>query len=168
MNGVDLALAFLLLLCGLRGYWRGFFRESFGLLALMGGIALAIQFAASGAGVLHERCRLPPPIDAGVAFVAIFVVVHTLVNLIGVLLDRLASALFLRGINRLAGAVLGAGKGAAILGLLLLFLHLFPVVPELDGQIMNSTIGRRLVDAAGDAIRFGLQPAARAGTERKT
>lgn len=168
MNGVDLALVFFLLLCALRGYWRGFFRETFGLLALIGGIAGAIQFAAFGAGLLQQYFRIPPPIDAAVAFVMIFVVVHTVVNLLGVLLDRLAGALFLRGVNRFAGAVLGAGKGAAILGLFLLFFHLFPVLPDLDGQIMNSAIGRPLVEAAGDAIRFGLQPAAQAQGERKT
>ena len=36
MNTVDLALAFLLAIGALRGYWRGFFRESFGLLAVVG------------------------------------------------------------------------------------------------------------------------------------
>ena len=166
MNGVDLALVFLLSISALRGYWRGFFRETFGLLALLGGIAVAIQFAAFGAGLLQQYFRIPPPIDAGVAFVVIFILLHSAVNLIGVLLDRLASALFLRGVNRFAGAVLGAGKGAAILGLLLLFLHLFPLVPGLDQQVMDSTIGRPLVEAAGDAIRLGLQPAQQA--ENKT
>lgn len=168
MNGVDLALGFLLLLCALRGYWRGFFRESFGLFALVGGIGAAIKFASLGAGVVQHYLRLPPPVDAGVAFVVIFVAVHTVVNFVGVLLDRLTGALFLRGINRLAGAALGAGKGAAVLGLILLFLHLFPFVPELDGQIMSSTIGRPLVNAAGNAVRYGLQSTAQPDTSRKT
>jgi len=168
MNAVDLVLIFLLLLWALRGYWRGFFRESFGLIALIGGIAMAIQFAALGAGLLQQRFRIPAPVDAGIAFVAIFLVVHTLVNLLGVLFDRIAGALFLRGINRLAGAVFGAGKGAAILGLLLLFLHLFPLVPELDAQIMHSTIGRPLVNAAGDAVRFALQTTSQPEAQRKT
>jgi membrane protein required for colicin V production len=168
MNAVDLVLVLLLLLWALRGYWRGFFRESFGLIALLGGIAVAIQFAALGAGLLQQRFRIPAPVDAGIAFVAIFLVVHTLLNLVGVLFDRIASALFLRGVNRLAGAVFGAGKGAAILGLLLLFLHLFPLVPELDTQIMSSTIGRPLVNAAGDAVRFALQATAQPAAERTT
>ncbi|MFN8624718.1 MAG: CvpA family protein [Candidatus Binatia bacterium] len=168
VNAVDLVLALLLLLWALRGYWRGFFRESFGLVALLGGLAAAIQFAAVGAAVLQQRFRVPAPVDAGVAFVAIFLVVHTLVNLVGVLLDRLAGALFLRGINRLAGAAFGAGKGAAILGLLLLFVHLFPIVPELDAQIMSSAIGRPLVTAAGGAVRFALQASPHAAAERQT
>jgi membrane protein required for colicin V production len=160
MNGVDLALGLLLAVCALRGYWRGFFRESFGLLALVGGVAAAVRFATLGAALLEHYVRLPAAVDAGLAFVAIFVIVHTMINLIGVLLDRLTAVLFLRGINRLAGAVLGAGKGAAVLALVLLFFHLFPVIPELDGQIMSSNIGRPLVNVAGDVIRLGLQPPA--------
>jgi membrane protein required for colicin V production len=168
MNGVDLALGLLLVICALRGYWRGFFRESFGLLALIGGVAAAVRLSTLGAGVLQQYLRLPAAVDAGLAFVVIFVIVHTIVNLIGVLLDRLTAALFLRGINRLAGAALGAGKGAAVLALLLLFFHLFPIIPELDGQIMNSNIGRPLVNVAGDVIRLGLQPTAPENTSSKT
>ncbi len=168
MNGVDLALGILLSVCALRGYWRGFFRETFGLLALIGGVAAAVECAPLGAPMLQQYVRLPAAVDAGLAFVAIFVIVHTGINLVGVLLDRLTGALFLRGLNRLGGAVLGAGKGAAVLGLVLLFLHLFPVVPELDGQIMSSTIGRPLVSAAGNVIRLSLQSAARPDASDKT
>jgi membrane protein required for colicin V production len=168
MNGVDLALGLLLAVCALRGYWRGFFRESFGLLALVGGVAAAVRFTTLGASALQHYLRLPAAVDAGLAFVAIFVIVHTIVNLIGVLLDRLTAALFLRGINRLAGAALGAGKGAAVLALVLLFFHLFPIIPELDGQIMRSTIGRPLVNVAGDVIRLGLQPPAQRDAADKT
>jgi len=156
MNSVDLALIILLAVCALRGYWRGFFRESFGLLALVGGVAAALRLTSLGAALLQQHVPLPQPVETGLAFVLIFVVVHTVVNLIGVVLDRLAGALFLRGVNRLAGAAFGIGKGAAILGFVLLFLHLFPVVPDLDGHIMTSTIGRPLVTAAGNVIRLGL------------
>ena len=168
MNGVDLGLGVLLTLCALRGYWRGFFRESFGLLALVAGVAAAARFAALGAGVLQHYLHLPAAVDAGLAFVAIFVIVHTVVNLVGVVLDRLTAALFLRGINRLAGAALGAGKGAAIIALVLLFFHLFPVVPDLDGQIMGSSLGRPLVNVASDVIRLALQPAAPQDAPSKT
>ncbi len=168
MNGVDLALGILLSICALRGYWRGFFRETFGLLALIGGVAAAVELAPLGTAMLQQYLHLPSAVDAGLAFIGIFVVVHTGINLIGVLLDRLTRALFLRGLNRLGGAVLGAGKGAAVLGLVLLFLHLFPLIPELDGQIMSSAIGRPLVSAAGNVIRLSLQSAARSEPSDKT
>src|SRR5262245_56644510 len=104
MNSVDLALAMVLGVFALRGYWRGFFRESFGLLAVVGGSVAALRFTAPGAALVQQRLPLPSPLETGVAFIVIIVVVHTVVNLMGVLLDRLASALFLRRVNRLVGA----------------------------------------------------------------
>lgn len=168
MNSVDLALAALLLLCALRGYWRGFFRESFGLLALVGGVVAATELSAAGVVLLHEYVQLPPVFETGAVFVAIFVVVHTAINLLGVLLDRLAGALFLRGITRLTGAVLGAAKGAAVLAFVLLFLHLFPVVPKLDVEIMNSSVAPPLMTAATRVIRLGLHGSTEPSPKSKT
>jgi uncharacterized membrane protein required for colicin V production len=75
-----------------------------------------------------------------------------------VLLGRLSGPTLLHGIGRLAAVLLGATKGAAVLAFVLLFLHLFPVLPALDARIMTSTIGGPLVLAAGEVIRVGSQP----------
>jgi membrane protein required for colicin V production len=168
MNSVDLASAVVLAVSIARGYWRGFFRECFGLLALISGIVAAVQFTGLGVTVLQEHLRLPEPLETGIAFVVIFALVDTLVNLVGVGLDRLTATGFLRPISRIAGAAFGLGKGVAVLAFVLLFLHLFPLVPTLDGSIMSSKIGRSLVGAASDVVRFGLQAAARPGVPHTT
>ena len=157
MNGVDVALVVVLAACALRGWWRGFFRECFGLLALILGVAAALRFAAGGEAALQPHLRLPAPVGAGVAFVAIFVIVHGLVNVVGVLLSRLTHTVVQGVINGVGGALLGAGKGAVVVAFLLLFLHLFPVVSVLDPHVMSSSIGRLLVGAASNAIRIGTQ-----------
>jgi uncharacterized membrane protein required for colicin V production len=164
MNGVDLALVILLAACALRGWWRGFFRECFGLLALIAAVAAALQFAGVGETVLEPYLGLPSPVRAGVAFVVIFVAVHTVVNVVGVLLNRLDSTTLLLGVNVFAGALFGAGKAAVALAFVLLFLHLFPLISALEPQIMSSAIGRPLVAAASNAIRIGTQP----GPARRT
>lgn len=168
MNRVDLALAVLLAACALRGFWRGFFRECFGLLALVAGLAAAFGCTAAGSGWTQHYLRLPTPLQTGVAFVVIFALVHIVVNLLGVLVDRLASASLSGGLSGVAGALLGAGKGVAVLGFVLLFLHLFPIVPVLDEDIMSSTIGRPLVTAASNVIRFGQQTAAQPDSPSRT
>jgi membrane protein required for colicin V production len=161
MNGVDLALILALAACALRGYWRGFFRESFGVLALIGGVAAALQFTALGAAMVQEHVAmsLPPTVQSGVAFVALFVVAHTLVNLVGVVLDRLAGASRLRTINRLGGALFGVAKGGVVLAMALLFLHLLPVLPSADEHIMGSAVARPLVTAASNVLRLGAHSA---------
>ncbi len=158
MNGVDLALVILLAACALRGWWRGFFRECFGFLALISAAAAALRLAGVGEVVLEPHLRLPSPVRAGVAFVVVFVAVHAVVSVVGVLLDRLARTTPLGGVNSFAGALFGAGKAAVVLAFVLLFLHLFPLISALDPPIMSSTLGRPLVAAAGNVIRIGTQP----------
>lgn len=158
MNGIDVALVVLLLLCGLRGSWRGFFRESFGFAALLLGLLAALRGAEIGAswlsshtpaGALNETALL------GAAFVLIFLAVSALVNLIGVACDQLFGRGALRIASRVAGALFALGKGAAVLAFVLLFLRLFPVVPGIDQQIGDSRLARPMVSAAGAALRAG-------------
>jgi membrane protein required for colicin V production len=155
MNGVDVVLVVILAGCALRGWWRGFFRECFGLMALVLGIAAALRFTAAGDAALQPHVHLPAPVAAGVAFVVIFVVVNSLINVVGVLLNRLAQTAAMSLISGVGGALLGAGKGVVVLAFVLLFLHLFPVGTALDQRVMGSSIARPLVGIASNAIRIG-------------
>ena len=157
MNGVDLALAAILGACAVRGWWRGFFREGFGLLGLILGVAAALRYSAAGEAILQPSLRLPAPVSAGVVFVAIFVAVNGVINVVGMLVGRLTRSAALGAVNGAGGAIVGAGKGAVVLAFLLLFLHLFPLVATLDVHIMASSLGRPLLGAASNAIRIGSQ-----------
>ncbi len=162
MNIVDVILAIVLAIFALRGYWRGFFRESFGLLALFGGIAAAMRFATEGAELLEPYLSLPI-VREGISFVAIFVLCHAVVTLFGVLLDRLASAASLGLANHAVGALVGAAKGAGLAAFVLLFLHLFPLMATLDARISESRLAPPLITAAGNVVRFGLDTAPQPG-----
>jgi len=155
MNGVDVGLVVVLAGCALRGWWRGFFRESFGVVALVVGVAAALRFTATGEVALQPHLRLPSPVGAGVAFVATFVAVHGVINVVGVLVSRLMDTAALGVLNGIGGALLGVTKGTLVLAFLLLFLHLFPLVSGFDPQVMGSSIARPLISVAGNAIRVG-------------
>jgi membrane protein required for colicin V production len=159
MNAVDGALLVLLALFALRGFWRGFFRESFGLVALVVGIGGALRYTETLASILSARFELPGSTSAPIAFVGIFMACHTVLNLFGFVLDRTMGTGFSRGLNRMVGALFGVGKGAAILAFALLFLRLFPVLESVDRQIMSSRVARPLASAAGTAIRAAWEPA---------
>jgi membrane protein required for colicin V production len=157
MNATDLALGAALILFTLRGFWRGFLRESFGLAALIVALAAAMRFTPAGEAEVLRHVRLPSPIPAGVAFVGIFVIVHACVNLTGAILDWAAGGNVVRRVNGIAGAVFGLAKGALVLAFALLFLHLFPVAGAVDGQIMRSTMGPPLIATATNLIRVGVR-----------
>lgn len=167
MNGVDLGLLGLLLICALRGYWRGFFRESFGLVGLIGGLWAALRLTRMGQAVVLQQLALPETAAAAIAFVVIFTTIHTVLNVIGLLLSRSVVNRMGRAVNGVGGAVLGTAKGTGVLAVVLLFLHLFPFMPTLDSQIMTSTIGRPLVGVASTFIRSGARTAALEGTARR-
>jgi len=158
MNGMDVALVVLLLLCALRGSWRGIFRESFGFAALLLGLVAALRGADAVSARLAEyplAADLSTASLLGITFVAIFVIVSTLLNLTGVAFDQLFGRGALRIPSRVGGALFALGKGAASLAVVLLFLHLFPVAPALDQQISTSRLARPMVSAAGAALRAG-------------
>ncbi len=158
MNGIDAALVVLLLLCGLRGFWRGVFRESFGFLAVIAGLWAALRWADSAAAWLSARL---PVADlnaialVGAGFVIIFIVVSTLLSLIGLACDQVFGRGGLRLASRCVGAAFAVGKGAAVLAVVLLFLQLFPIVRDLDRQILDSRLGHPLVSTAEAALRAG-------------
>jgi len=158
MNAIDVALVVLLLVCALRGSWRGVFRESFGFAALLIGIWAALRFAESGAAWLGGRlptADLNQTALLGAAFVAIFLFVSALISLLGVAADQVLGRGALRIPSRVAGALFALGKGAAVAAFVLLFLQLFPVVKGLDRQILDSRIARPLVAGAAAALRSG-------------
>jgi membrane protein required for colicin V production len=163
MNRIDVALVVLLLLCAVRGFWRGFFRESFGFLGLIAGLATALRFsevvATALSGAIPGWGALPDAARLGIAFVATFIAVQTFFTLFGTLLDRTLGSLLMRRISHAAGALFAVAKGGAVLAFVLLFLHLFPVVPSLDEPIQQSRLGRPLLTAASSVIRSGLREA---------
>ena len=122
VNWIDVILACVLALFGLRGFFRGFFRELFSLLGLIAGFILAVEFAQSAANYAAQLWNLAPLFLKGGAFIAIFFIAYSAFNLIGWLLHRSESLLFIKSLNRAGGVLVGLGKGAAILALVIFFL----------------------------------------------
>lgn len=129
MNTVDLILLAVLFLFALRGYFKGLFRETFSLAGLAVGFVLASRYDERAAALLAESWKTSFIVLRAASFVMIFFIVYFCFNIVGWLLHRSASLVFLQGINRIGGVVVGAGKGAALSGLAILFLVSTPLLP---------------------------------------
>ena len=138
----------------LRGYFRGFCRESLGLLGLIGGVLAAAAFGSLLSGALLGW-RVPAPIAAPAAFAAIFLGVTTLAMLVGMVADRLVRALLLGGVNRAAGAAFGSAKGATVLVFVLLLAHRLVPSPSFTEVLDGSRIGRPLMSIASTVLEAG-------------
>lgn len=164
----DVALVAFVVLAAIRGSWRGFYREAFGLLALVGGLGIAALAAPWVETVIRDAVRLPPPLPAAMAFVGVFVAAHTVFHAAGALGEWLRSPTGSRWASALGGGLLGAGKGAVLLAFVLLFLHLFPIVPRVDAYLAESPLARQLVGAAARFIEVsGTGGGAGPGSERR-
>jgi membrane protein required for colicin V production len=147
VNWVDLALLAVFSLFGLRGYFKGLFREVLSLCGLGVGSMVAVRYDERVAALVGSYWNLPPFVLKGAAFVVIFFVVYFLFNLAGWLLHHSEKALFLQTVNRFGGIAVGIGKGAAVMALMVFILRSASWVPHstkesLDRSYLVSPLSR--------------------------
>ena len=138
-NIIDSILLVLLCLFALRGYFKGLFRESFSLLGLFIGFMVAVRYGEPVAALWTDYWKFSPIILKAIIFFVLFFVVYFIFNLAGWLLHRSAKFLFLQGVNRVGGVALGAGKGAAILALIIFLLSSIPWIPQKTRKKINES-----------------------------
>jgi len=168
LNIVDPILFGLLSLFAVRGYFKGLFRESFSLLGLFIGFMVAVRYDEPVAALWMHNRESSLLILKAITFVALFFVVYFIFSLAGWLLHRSAKLLFLDAINRVGGILLGTGKGAAILALILFSLGSFPLMPQKTRQRLDqSYLAPPLYQFAQGLIQVGkstlLSPELQAG-----
>jgi membrane protein required for colicin V production len=148
VNRIDVVLTIVLVLFALRGFWRGFSREFFGFVGLIGGLVVAA--ASYAAAVAYLPAAVPERIRPIVAFALVFFAVDVLANVVGALLHRLLGILFLSPVNRVAGAVFGVAKGAAMTMIVLLLIRAYAPAPGFVNELERSSIAGRLLGLAGE------------------
>jgi membrane protein required for colicin V production len=152
VNQLDAVLLVLLVPFALRGYWRGFCREGLGLVGLFAGAFAAAAFGPRLAEALIAHQVWWPAAALPLAYLVIFTAVWMAAAVLGMVADRIARALFLGGVNRIGGAILGSAKGAAVLGFILL---LAARAPGMADTIETSRLGRPLMQLAGSVLDTG-------------
>jgi membrane protein required for colicin V production len=158
VNIIDSILLLLLCLFGLRGYFKGLFREAFSLLGLVVGFAAGLRYDSWVAEFISTYQQFPPFLNKPVSFIVAFFSVYLAFGITGWLLHRFAQFLLLHGVDRVGGLLIGAGKGLAILGLSLFFLNAFPLLPQpVVSKIKESYLAGPLAHAAGGVLRIGKE-----------
>jgi membrane protein required for colicin V production len=158
VNWVDPILLVILFLFGLRGYFKGLFRESFSIGGLVIGFMAAVRYDDVVAASAALHWNLSPSILKAIAFVAIFFIVYFVFSLIGWVLHCSAKMLFLQTINHLGGIAVGLGKGAAITALIILFLTSSAWISQATKErLEDSYLVPPLSQLAAEIIRVGAE-----------
>ena len=121
VNWIDVTVLSVVALFGLRGYFRGLFREISSLVGFLAGFMVAVRYDDALASIIARHWESSPLLLKGVAFVVIFFAVYFLFNLSGWLLHHAAKPLLLQTVNRLGGMAIGIGKGAIVAALMISF-----------------------------------------------
>lgn len=163
MNIVDVVIVALLSLFAVRGYLRGLFREVFSLLGLFAGFIVAARYYERVARLWQDSWQFSPLFLHVLSFVALFFLAYLILNVIGLLLHRSAHFLFLGGLNRLGGVLLGTGKAAVVLGVMLFTLISQNWIPQnMVSPVKQATLSRPLFELGKEVVEFGrsaIEPA---------
>ena len=123
MNYLDIIIAIILFLFGLKGLRKGLIIEVVTLLAFGVGIYGAMHFSDFTAAHLKEVMEIEPKYLNTIAFILTFILLVIVVNLIGRAVSKLVETMNLGFWDRLGGFLFGVAKGVLLCSLLVLVLN---------------------------------------------
>ena len=109
MTVVDFLIILFCVFFTIQGLWRGFVRELFGLLALLTGIAAAINFYNLPSDFLKGFFSEPTNIKVA-GFIVVFLAVWITITLMGYVLSKRLEEAGKSLVSRLAGGLVALGK----------------------------------------------------------
>jgi membrane protein required for colicin V production len=131
LSFIDLIILIPLAFGAIGGFRKGFILEIITLLALILAVIGGFHFLHWGMSVLSDNFQLSGRFLPFLAFVLIFVAIIAIVNAIGQALKKIIHMAFLGGIDRIAGAVLGALKFVFLFSILIWVFQVFGVeIPQ--------------------------------------
>ena len=127
MSFLDLIILIPMALGAIGGFKKGFVLEIITLLALILAVIGGFHFLHWGMSVLTDNFQLSGRFLPFLAFLLIFVGIIAIVNAIGQALKKIIHMAFLGGIDRIAGAVLGAVKFVFLFSILIWAFQVFGI-----------------------------------------
>jgi len=152
VSALDVFLLVACLLAAVRGYVRGFFREVMGLAGMTLGCIAAILYWWPAALLLDRLVEVGPTARHILAAMLTFAAVNVVTHLTAIGFDRMARATFMTGIMRVAGALVGLGKGATVSAIVLFMVQTYVPVARVRATIARSTIGSILAATARSTL----------------
>ena len=159
---LDALLVLLLIPFAVNGWWRGFCREGFDLVGVVGGLVVAAAVAPAGTAFV-ARQGVSPIAALPIALSGALIATMLVARVAGGIVARAVHAVYLGPFDRSAGVFFGAVKGAAFLGLVLIVVDRFAATPAMQIAIQGSVLSPQLMRVALNAMEIGRQVSASAG-----
>jgi membrane protein required for colicin V production len=107
LHPLDVIVSILIIIAAFRGYKKGFIISITGLVALIVGVYVAIYFSDWVATLMKEQWDIDIPL---LSFVITFTLVIIGINLIGKGIEKIAKAVALGMVNKIAGMIFTASQ----------------------------------------------------------
>lgn len=134
----DAIIVLVLVVGALKGFSRGFVRELAGIAAIVIGLIAPWYYNGAADAQIRALTRLPEGSAHVVGMVATGIVAYAVVLIVASILGRIAKLPLLGTGNALAGAVVGALKGAVLIWVALFVLSLYPMSPSVRTSLKQS------------------------------
>jgi len=156
MNWFDIVIVALTLFLGLKGLFRGFIKESFALIGIVGGVFLASRLSSQTGQIVNDIFHFDNSNTiALVGFVITIIVVWFLAYILGVILSKIIKLSGLGIFDNILGFIFGASK------IFLLFSIIFYAISsvetidnQLSSKLKNSVIFPILKDTGKMLIKL--------------
>ncbi len=123
MNWIDLIIVVVLILSVVMGFINGLVREVASLAALILGIWGAIRFSGFTAEKLYDYFDMTGQYVGIIAFLITFGVIVVVIHFIGILADKIITAVALGFVNRILGMAFGLLKAVLIMSVFFVVLN---------------------------------------------
>lgn len=128
-----------------RGWTRGFVRESLDLIGLVVGILIAFRMSAPVGDFLTDSFGVGPEVARIGAGIALFVLFGVTLSIAAHYLSKMMNLPGLSMVNRIGGAAVAVGWGIAVVFVVLTLVTVFPVPQTWRGQIDESAVAQSIV-----------------------
>lgn len=130
MNYLDIAIAAPILFGLIKGFSNGLVKEITGLLSLILGVYVAVNFSLLLEPYLSEVLDNYEQFKSIIAFSILFVATILIIKIIGILANKITNALALGFVSRIFGSIFGGLKITLILSFLLTIESRFELIPK--------------------------------------
>ena len=156
-NYFDVTISAIILILGIKGFMRGFIKEVFGLLGLVGGVYFASRLSDRAATFIDTNfLHLDnPSLLKLIGFLAILIVIWLSATILGTIFSKLTSESGLGFLNRLFGFIAGGGKYFLIFALIVTALSNVTLVKDnLEKYVKDSILYPYLKEAGSYLINL--------------
>lgn len=145
LSGFDIAVIAITLILGLKGLFKGFIKEAFGLIGIVGGVFVASRLAKDTGGYIDSFFKIDNESTVLlVGFIVSLAAFWAFAYLAGMALSKITSLSGLGIFDRLFGFLFGAGK------IFLIFSIIIYALSQVD------TVKKKLDKKIGDTIMYPI------------